>query len=76
MQDVLDNELELATKVEHSTRVLSCATEQGVVHIARHIGADVVLLDHEYLWAVEQVKGKITRSKWVDSRMDGTGYLR
>lgn len=49
----------LEGKVEHSTRVLSCATEEGVVHIARHIGADVVLLDHQYLWSVDQVKGKL-----------------
>ena len=45
-------------KVEHATRLLSCTTEQGAVHIARHISADVVLLDHQYSWAVEQVKGK------------------
>jgi hypothetical protein len=74
VQDVLDN-AEVVTKVEHSTRVISCATEQGVVHIARHIGADVVLLDQQYSWAVEQVKGKSTRSQGPDSRMDGTGYL-
>jgi hypothetical protein len=73
-QDVLDN-AEAVKKVEHSTRVIRCATEQGIVHIARHIGADVVLLNQEYSWAVEQVKGKIARSKWVDSRMDETGYL-
>jgi hypothetical protein len=50
-------------KVEHSTRLVSCATEQGIVHIARHIGADMVLLDQENSWAVEQVKGKVIRRK-------------
>jgi hypothetical protein len=44
-------------KVEHETRVLRCATEQGIVHIARHIGADIILLGQEYLSIVEQVKG-------------------
>jgi len=50
-------ELEVVKKVEHETRVLRCATEQGIVHIARHMGADIVLLGHEDLAAVEQVRG-------------------
>lgn len=50
-------ELEVVKKVEHETRVVRCATEQGIVHIARHIGADIVLLGNEDLSAVEQVKG-------------------
>ncbi len=47
----------MVTKVEHDTRVVRCATEQGIVHIARHMGADIVLLGREDLSAVEQVKG-------------------
>ena len=62
-------------KVEHPTRVLSCATEQGIVHIAKHIGADVVLLDQEYLWAVEQVKGKGHMENEPDCRLDGTSCV-
>jgi hypothetical protein len=48
---------DLMGKVEHETRVLRCATEQGIVHIARHIGADIILLGQEHLSIVEQVKG-------------------
>lgn len=51
------DETELLKKVKHSTRILQCSTEDGLVHIAKHISSDVVILGQEYSWAVEQLRG-------------------
>lgn len=51
------DEKDLLKKVKHSTRVLYCSTDEGLVHITKHISSDVVILGQEYSWALEQLRG-------------------
>ena len=74
IRELYDEEV-LLTKVDHPTRVLVCSTEGGFVHIARHIGPDVVILGQEYLKASEQLRGWLLPGD-TDSRMGRANYLR
>jgi len=57
----------LESKVQHPTRILTCATEQGIVHITRHISPQVVLLREEHGWTVDQLKGLLLEPLWLTS---------
>jgi len=48
---------ELRKCLSHESRLLHCSTKEGLVHIAKHIGSDVVILGEEYSWAVEKLRG-------------------
>jgi len=51
---------ELRKCLSHESRLLHCSTREGLVHIAKHIGSDVVILGVEYSWAVEKLRGSLT----------------
>ena len=50
---------ELRKCLSHESRILHCSTREGLVHIAKHIGSDVVILGEEYSWAVEKLRGSL-----------------
>lgn len=54
---------ELRRCLSHESRLLHCSTKEGLVHIAKHIGSDVVILGREYSWAVEKLRGLPTTGK-------------
>ena len=54
---------ELRKCLSHESRLLHCSTKEGLVHIAKHIGSDVVILGEEYSWAVENLRGLSVSSK-------------
>ena len=55
IQDHYD-EKELLRKVEHPTKILNCSTDKGLIHISKHIGPEVLILGHEYSWAIEPLR--------------------
>src|SRR5436190_19991050 len=55
-------EKELLKKVKHPTRLLQCSTKEGVVHIAKHINSDVVILGPDYFGSLEQLQGSPNNS--------------
>ena len=50
--------------LSHESRLLHCSTKEGLVHIAKHIGSDVVILGEEYSWAVDQLRGSSFARKY------------
>jgi hypothetical protein len=63
---------ELRKCLSHESRLLHCSTREGLVHIAKHIGSDVVILGEEYSWAVEKLRGSLIPHPNAYGRLDET----